>query len=95
MLYRLLHIAASGSLNTVLKWCDVTWWWEAGIAAEFTLCVTAGYSERKGDLLFKYGRGILLSPRCNPEPDKKHSTVFFGDLDKNKHMAPLVFVFWG
>lgn len=55
VLYRLLHITALDSLNAVLKWCDVTWWWEGGIAADFTVCVLAGCNERKGDLLFKYG----------------------------------------
>lgn len=55
VLYRLLHITALDSLNAVLKWCDVTWWWEGGIAADFTVCVLAGCNERKGDLRFKYG----------------------------------------
>lgn len=66
MPYGLLHTTALDCLNTVLKWCVVTWW-EGRIAAEFTVCVLAGCSERKGDLLFKCGRGKLLSPRCNPE----------------------------
>lgn len=37
MLYRLLHSPATDSCSTVLKWCVVTWWWEGGIAAEFTV----------------------------------------------------------
>lgn len=54
MPYRLLRITASDSLNAVLKWCVVTWWWEGGIAAEFTVYILAGCKEWKGDLLFKY-----------------------------------------
>lgn len=67
-LYRLLRITALDSLNALLKWCVVTWWWEGEVAAEFTICSLAGCNERKGDLLFKYGWGKLLSPRYNPEP---------------------------